>query len=177
MRLLALQSLMSNGLATYWLSRSHHELPVSRGPARFSHRYRPPLSCEKWVHPLMHSCFSLEFVFAPCLPATRKQLITFHEVSPSIATSIQRVHHSASQPGLPSFRSQCSTHSQRFTPLRTLQACFILQPRPRFTFQGFSPPASRCSSSLHRSLMTLAKFIYCRVTPTAPTSSAPSTRL
>jgi hypothetical protein len=168
---------MSNGLATYWLSRSHHELPVSRGPSRFSLRCRPPHSCEKWVHPLLHSCFSLEFVSAPCPPATRTQLITFHEVSPSIATSIQRVHSSTSLPDPPSFRSQCSTHSQRFTPLRTLRACFIPQPRPRFTFQGFSPPASRYSSSLHRSLMTLAKFIYCKVALTAPISSAPSTRL
>lgn len=48
----------------------------------------------------------------------------------------------------PTFRSQCSSHSQRFTPHQTFWTYFIPKPRLRFAFQGFSPhlasTARRC---------------------------------
>jgi len=65
----------------------------------------------------------------------------------SFATSTRRVHHPANIPGLPLFRPQRFSRSRRFTPHRTLQACFIPQPRPRFTPQGLPPTISRAGSS------------------------------
>ena len=39
------------------------------------------------------------------------------------------------------FRPRCFAHPRRLAPSTTLQACFIPQPRPGFTFQGV-PPAT-----------------------------------
>jgi len=47
-----------------------------------------------------------------------------------------------SVPGSPSFRPQRFSRSRRLAPRQTLQACFILQPRPGFALQGF-PPLTR----------------------------------
>lgn len=41
------------------------------------------------------------------------------------------------------FRPQRFSRSRRLAPLRASQACFILQPRSGFTFQGFSPLPGR----------------------------------
>jgi hypothetical protein len=60
-----------------------------------------------------------------------------------IATSARKVHSIASFPRSPTFRPQRFTRSRRLTPSRASQACFILQPRPGFTLQGFSPLPSR----------------------------------
>ena len=39
----------------------------------------------------------------------------------------------------PTFRPQRFARSRRFAPSRTLRACFISQPRPRFPLQGLWP--------------------------------------
>jgi len=41
----------------------------------------------------------------------------------------------------PMVRPQRFSRSRRLAPLRTLRVCFTPQPRPGFTFQGFSPAA------------------------------------
>jgi hypothetical protein len=41
----------------------------------------------------------------------------------------------------PTVRPQRFSRSRRFAPLRTLRVYFTPQPRPGFTFQGFSPAA------------------------------------
>lgn len=68
----------------------------------------------------------------------------------SIATSMPRVHTQQASHVLPSFRPQRFSRSRRLTPLGTLRACFIPQPRPRFTPQGFPPAVS--PSSFHPSV-------------------------
>ena len=45
-------------------------------------------------------------------------------------------------PGPPMFRPQRFSRSRRLTPRCTLQACFILLPRPGFALQGFQSPDS-----------------------------------
>jgi hypothetical protein len=75
------------------------------------------------------------------------------------------------------FRSQCSSHSQRFPPRRTAWACFIPKPRPRFAFQGFSPQPSVHSSSLLPTLYALAVSAYNPASCVAPAfKAAPSGR-
>jgi len=69
------------------------------------------------------------------------------EVLLSITTSDCRVHVLV-HPKHPTFRSQCSSHSQRFPPRRPFWTYFIPKPRMRFAFQGVSPlsasTARRC---------------------------------
>jgi hypothetical protein len=75
----------------------------------------------------------------------------------------------------PAFRSQCSSHSQRFPPRCTVWACFIPKPRTRFAFQGFSPQPSLRSSSLLRTLYALAVSAYNSASRVAPAfKAAPS---
>ena len=81
--------------------------------------------------------------------------------APSLGFSSQSRHQSrgfiflASFPRSPKFRPQRSSRSRRLAPLWTLRACFIPQPRPGFTLQGFSllraflqPPWRRLSRLL-----------------------------
>jgi hypothetical protein len=68
-------------------------------------------------------------------------LCTFRGVWLSIATTVREVHFPARFPHPPAFRPQRFPRSRRLPPSRTLQACFILQPRTRFTLQGLFPAA------------------------------------
>jgi len=56
-------------------------------------------------------------------------------------------------------RPQCFSHSRRLTPLRDLQAYFILLPRAGFAFQGFSPLPSCTASSTVIPLMMLSNAL------------------
>jgi len=137
----------------------------------------PRLFCNQRVHPLVHFTFSLEFVSRPGLPVARTPLAPSLRFLPPSRHQLEESTHRELPSSHVPFRSQCSSHSQRFAPLLALRTYFTPQPRPRFAFQGFSPPPSQQGSSPCRALMTLAKFIYCKVALTAPTSSARSTRL
>lgn len=75
---------------------------------------------------------------------------------PSIATSDPGVHCPAAFPPLPMFRPRCFAHPRRLAPPRSLPACFIRLPRPRFPLQGFPPMVSRSSSSLALALVSVA---------------------
>jgi hypothetical protein len=74
---------------------------------------------------------------------------------------------------LSTFRPQRSSRSRRFTPRTTSRAYFIPKPRLRFTLQGFSLLPSRCTSSMPRSLMSLATFAYHSPKLVTPARAAP----
>jgi hypothetical protein len=95
-------------------------------------------------------------------------------VSIPFATPAHEVHSMTSFPSSPTFRPQRFSRSRRLAPSRTLQAYFVLQPRPGFALQGFSPLPSRLASSTSRALMSLPGFSYRRVAPPAPDPPAPS---
>ena len=74
-------------------------------------------------------------------------------------------HHDIStwSPLIDRFPTTCSTfHPQRFArsrrlaPPRTLRACFIAQPCPGFSLQGFVPTIQRLTSSVKPTLASLA---------------------
>jgi hypothetical protein len=73
------------------------------------------------------------------------------------------------------FRPQRFSRSRRLAPPCTSWACFVPQPRPGFTLQGFSPLPSRRASSANRTLLTLARVSSWRVAPPVPEHNAPST--
>jgi len=52
-------------------------------------------------------------------------------------------------------RPQRFSRSRRVTLLFTLEACFILQPRPGFTFQGLCPLSRQAASSAVCTLLSL----------------------
>jgi hypothetical protein len=58
-------------------------------------------------------------------------------------------------PGPSMFRPRRFSRPRRLTPPRASWACFIPQPRPGFTLQGFSPLPSRSASSAYRALLPL----------------------
>jgi hypothetical protein len=62
-------------------------------------------------------------------------------ISPSRHQRFESTHWQSSQL-LPTFRPRRFSRPRRFTPRCALRACFIPQPRPRFTPQGFPPAAS-----------------------------------
>jgi hypothetical protein len=106
-------------------------------------RLPAPVPLRDRVHPLMRAV-----LFRVChrsIPAQHPQVLcTFRGVLLSIATLIREVHSPAGFPPRPTFHPQRFPRSRRFTPSRTLRAYFILQPRPRFTLQGF---VSRCRAN------------------------------
>lgn len=109
------------------------------------------------VHPLVSFPSSSEFVAAFYLPSVRGCPLprgACSRVRFPFATSVREVHLPASFPPWPTFRPQRFARSRRLTPSRTLQACFILLPRPGFTLQGFSPLPSRFASSASRALVS-----------------------
>ena len=133
-------------------------------------RLPAPVPLRVRVHPLMRAV-----LFRVChrsIPAQHPQVLcTFLGVWLSIATSIREVHLPARFPPEPMFRPQRFPRSRRFTPSRTLQACFILQPRPRFTLQGLFPAAEPARLSPHCSLLLLNNF---RLQPGCPNCPAPA---
>jgi hypothetical protein len=78
--------------------------------------------------------------FQPHRPARRAHATgTFHGVSFLLRDVSARSPLPGRGPALPTFRPQCFAHSRRLAPPRTLPACFIRLPRPRFPLQGFLP--------------------------------------
>jgi len=65
MRLAALQSLMNRELATYQVSRSHHDLLVSKRPSRYLPFCRPPLHLHSMGSSSPALSLLLEYVSAP----------------------------------------------------------------------------------------------------------------
>jgi len=102
------------------------------------------------------------------LPRTRPPAATAELLpgfrSPSRHPPRESTYRQASQ-FLPTFRPQCFAHSRRLTPPCTLRACFIPQPRPRFTLQGFSPVPSQPDSSPACALLT---FLLAPLQPSYP---------
>jgi hypothetical protein len=133
--------------------------------------YRPPSSCE---HGFILSGASLPLQSSSPLqtcPLPLRAPSTFPGVPFPIATTIRGVHLSASFLSSPMFRPQRFSRSRRFAPPRTLRAYFIPQPRPGFTFQGFSSLPSRRTSSIRRTLMSIDDL---RLQPTEVNCPAPT---
>jgi hypothetical protein len=128
-----------------------------------------PVPLRDRVHPLMRAV--LFRVRDRSIPAHHPQVLcTFLGVWLSIATSIREVHLPARFPPEPMFHPQRFSRSRRFTPSRTLQAYFILLPRPRFTLQGLIPTAEPTRFSPYCSLLLLNDF---RLQPGCPNCPAP----
>jgi hypothetical protein len=133
-----------------------------------------PNLVKDWVHPLVRFASTSEFVADPVPLSyliTRAPLMGFRSRS--------RHQHrgfiflgKGSHPLL-TFRPQRSSRSRRFTPRTTSRAYFIPKPRLRFTLQGFSLLPSRCTSSMPRSLMSLAAFAYHSPKLVTPARAAP----
>lgn len=104
-----------------------------------------PVPLRVRVHPLMRFCLSSEYMAVQtCRRPARRRSPPLGSLSSSRHQSEESTNNEHSHTRL-MIRPQCSSHSRRFTPLRTLRAYFIPQPRPGFTFQGFSPLPSRTS--------------------------------
>jgi hypothetical protein len=107
------------------------------------------------VHPLLSFASSPESVAASNLPVGRSHQapsLGFPSLLRDISTASPLLRRDSYFP--PMFRPQRFSHSRRFTPPCTFGAYFIPKPRPRFSFQGFSPLPSRPGSSPTRSLLT-----------------------
>jgi hypothetical protein len=154
MRFAVLQSFVSKTLATHSVRRSHHDLLVSKGPTRSSQSHCPP--------PRLHVVGSSSHVLSVLFRVRfRREPVSYadiddasHEVFFSIATRAYRVH-LWWFPTPSTFRSQCSSHSQRFSPRWAFWVYFTPKPRARFSFQGFSPPTSLHNSSLLRTFFAI----------------------
>jgi hypothetical protein len=113
-----------------------------------------PVPLRVRVHPLLSLISSSELLTTLNLPNTSAKRLPWgsaphrdiREKSPLFGEF----------PYSPLFHPQCFSHSRRLTPLHTLRAYFIPQPRPGFTLQGFSPPPSRPASSATRPLMSIS---------------------
>ena len=119
MRLIALQSLMNQQLATYQVSSSHHDLFVSKKPSRFLLLIVPHIICNQWVHPLMRFLFSLEFVSVPGPLYTRTYSTPFLR----FRSSSRHQHKQSTCSELP------SSHLVPFSvfhPLSTVYSCLSL---------------------------------------------------
>jgi hypothetical protein len=101
-------------------------------------------------------------------------LCTFREVWLSIATPAREVHLQARFPPSPTFRPQRFSRSRRFTPSRTLQVCFALLPRTRFTLQGLFPAAEPARLSPHCPLVLFNDFRLQPGCPDCPALDAPT---
>lgn len=127
------------------------------------------------VHPLMRFAFSSEYVSAPNPPQT------FPPSVPSVrfrSPSRHQLVESTCNEQFPSSSSSTLSVPPALDGLLLFKPCEPISSRSRvrFTFQGFSPPLSRYTSSVHRSLLPLARSAYRRVTSATPASSCPSYR-
>jgi hypothetical protein len=141
MRLVALQSFVSSKAA----SVSGYSLPPWLPCFQSALWSYPPAGPRALASPGSSSP-ELSLLFrvstAPYLPRTAKCEDAFLGVSLPIATSACGVHYRASFPVLAlTVRPQRFSRSRRLAPPHTLRVCFAPQPRPGFTFQGFSPAA------------------------------------
>jgi hypothetical protein len=127
------------------------------------------------IHPLLSFTSSSEYC---CLLPARcpRAPSAFSRVLLPFATTARGVHSTASFPLSPTFRPQRFARSRRLTPPRTSQACFILQPRPGFALQGFSPLPSRLASSTSRALLPFLGRLLPASCPTGARSSHPDSR-
>jgi hypothetical protein len=179
MRLVALQSLMNRQLATYQVSRSRHDLLVSKRPSRCSPFCRPPLR----LHSMGSSSHDLYLLFRVRFRTKSvvhaDMLNAFLEVSLSIATSPRRIHSSVS------FLALTYVPLSVFLPLSAvfssseLPGLFHPGATCEICFPGVFPATKRprlIAASLH-ALFGLAKFVYCEVALTAPTFPAAHSRL
>jgi len=138
-------------LQAHWVPCSRRDLTVSSGPCGLT-SLPAPVPLRVRVHPLVR--------FSPLQSPCRSKPTRYRSIEqpPLRFCSPSRYQQEESttceHPNLATFRPQRFTHSRRFTPPLTLQACFILQPRPGFTFQGFSSLPSRRTSSVRRTLMS-----------------------
>lgn len=122
---------------------------------------------------------SSEFVAAFYLPFVRgcpRPRGACYRVPLPFATSVHEVHLPASFPPWPMFRPQRFARSRRLPPSRTLQACFILLPRPGFALQGVSPLPSRLASSASRALVSFGGSLLPASCPAGASSSRPAFR-
>jgi hypothetical protein len=131
-----------------------------------------PDSLRNRVHPLISSASSSEAATTHHLLATReRQAPPLGFVSPSRHQPEESTISSRSTNCL-TFRPRRFPRPRRLSPLRALRACFIPQPRTRFTFQGFSPITSRAASSTVRSLLSFTAFSCLAVSHEAPDPAA-----
>jgi hypothetical protein len=132
------------------------------------------------VHPLVSFPSSSEFVAAFYLPVLRgcpRPPSACSRVPLPFATRVREVHLPASFPPWPMFRPQRFARSRRLPPSRTLQACFILLPRPGFALQGFSPLPSHSPRRRAVPSCRSAEVSSQRVAPLVPVSPAPPSGL
>jgi hypothetical protein len=173
MGLVALQSLRHRSIRRIGLPvpTSSSQFPTARW---FSFGAGPrPLSST--------GCSSLELylLFRDMLPSTcsspegSEHLPGFP--SPSRHQPVESTSRRASQFS-PTFRPQRFARSRRLAPPRTLQAYFILLPRPGFASQGFSPLPSRLASSTSRTLLSFAGSLLPMSCPTGARFSRPAFR-
>lgn len=158
MKLIALQSFINAELASvldYLLP------PVPRHFCRvvWFDSSSAPSPLRNWVHPLMSFISSSEYMTASNPPVRPQTTSTFLGAFVPIATAVKRVF-------LRCRSNQTSTddvlkvsHLLDVRTQNTLWVYFAPQPRPGFTFQGFSPLFSRHNSSKCRPLMTLSNFL------------------
>lgn len=124
-------------LAAHWIADCRCDLAVSSWPLRILLRCRPPFPCEfEFILSCVYRLFRVRHRSKPVLLAeaaktTFPEFCSLSRHQQSESTSRRVFHHS------PMFRPQRFPRSRRVTPRFALQACFILQPRLGFTFQGF----------------------------------------
>jgi hypothetical protein len=176
MKLVALQSVMSIGVARLLVAA----LPPR--PRRFRRAdgfpsIPAPALLRQGVHPLVSFTSPTEYVAArhpTVYPEANGHLLG--SLSPSRHQYSESTDDRCSTTCLP-VRPQRFSRSRRVTPPRTSWACFIPQPRPGFTLQGFSPLFSRRASSTRRALLSLT-CVACRLPkhPVPAPQTSPSGR-
>jgi hypothetical protein len=121
-------------------------LPAATSTSRFPARpvAPPPASSpailRARVHPLVSSASSSES--SRIGPALRTDAArAFLGVSFPIATSAAEIHLRPGSQPRPTVRPRRFSRPRRVSPSTASRVCFTPQPRPGFTFQGFSPAA------------------------------------
>jgi hypothetical protein len=92
------------------------------------------------VHPLLSFTSSSEYESLRTCRAPKCTAPPLEFPSPSRHHHAESTCERASQ-ARPTVRPRRFSRPRRFAPLRGLRVCFTPQPRPGFTFQGFSPAA------------------------------------